>query len=152
MSGAREAGEALAQAAGSLADVWRGARVEVEPSVFPAALDGIVASFVGAVGEGLVAGRAPEDAWARTEGVVRVDPGAGATRAAFAAETRVLGEVLATACGALRAPPEVHDVAARAVEALRQALDRLLAGEPPPPGVLVVRLLSGFRPRAAGPR
>jgi hypothetical protein len=149
---AREAGEAIALAAEALARIWRSARVEAPPDVFPGALDGVVASFVAAVGEALVMGRAPADAWARTEGIVRLDPHRGTTETAFDVEARLVAEVLASTCETLEAPAEVTDFAARATEALRQALAGLLAGGTPPVGVVTVTLLSGFRPRVASRR
>jgi hypothetical protein len=152
VSGARDAGEAIALAAEALARIWRSARVEAPPEVFPGAIDGVVASFVAAVGEALVMGRVPAEAWARTEGLVRLDPRRETTEAALDAEARLVGEVLASTCEALHAPAEVADFAARATEALRQALAGLLADAAPPPGVVTVTVLSGFRPRGASRR
>lgn len=152
MDEARRAGEALAQAAAELARIWRAARLEAPPEVFPGALDGVVESLVAAVGEALVMGRSPADAWGRAEGVVRVDPDPARTDATFRAEIRLVGEVLASACEALRASAEVTDFVAQAVEATRQALEALVDGGRPPAGVLVVTLASRFRPRDAGRR
>jgi hypothetical protein len=150
-AGPREAGEAIAAAAGELTRIWRAARAQARPGVFPGASDGLVERFVGGLGEALVHGRPAEEAWARLDGVVRLDPAAeGEAEEELRAEWRILGEVLAAACDALRASPEVVDAAARAVEAARHGLERIRTEAPP--GVLRLAWRSPFRRRSAGPR
>lgn len=150
--GAGRAGEALAMAASELARIWRSARAEARPGVFPGLADGLVASFVTVAGEALVRGTAPEDVYPRLEGVVRLDPARiGRAEEELRAEWRLLGEVLAAACDALEAGPDATDRVARAVEHSRRALERVREG-PLPAGVLRVYVLSALRTRSAGRR
>jgi hypothetical protein len=143
---ARQTGEAIAAASDDLTRIWRAARLEARPDVFPGALDGVVADFVANVGEALLLGREPRDVWARTEGVLRVDPAEGLTNEELATEWRLVGEVLGAACEALDADPASADLVARTVEEGRRGTASLRAGGEAH-GVVVVRLLSGFRPR-----
>lgn len=139
--GARAAGEALATASGELTRIWRAARAEARLEVSPGLSDGIVERFVAGLGEALVMGRAPEEVWERAEGVVRLDRAAeGRAEDELQAEWRLLGEVIAAACDALEAAPDVTDVAARAVEAARRGLDAIR--ERAPAGVVRVAWLS----------
>jgi hypothetical protein len=147
---ARRAGEALAAAAADLTRIWRAARQEARPDVSPGLSDALVEPFVAELGRALVLGREPDEPWARLEGAVRLDPAAeGAAEDELRAEWRLLGEVIAAACEALEAAPEVVDHAARAVETARHGLDEIR--DEAPPGVLRIVLRSPLRRRAAAP-
>jgi hypothetical protein len=148
---ARRAGEAIATAAAQLTSIWRAARSEARPDVFPGLSDAVVERFVAGLGEALVLRREPEEVWARAEGVLRLDlPAAGHADDELRAEWRLVGEVIAAACDALDAGPGVADFAARAVEAARHGIEAVR--ERVPPGVVVVVVLSSLRPRGAAPR
>ncbi|BDG02786.1 hypothetical protein [Anaeromyxobacter oryzae] len=145
----RRAGEALATAASELTRIWRAARAEASPDVFPGLSDGLVERFVAGLGEALVLGRPAEDVWARAEGVVRLDPAAsGLAEDELRAEWRLVGEVIAAACDALEAGPEVTDVAARAVELARGGLESIRGGGPP--AIVRVVSFSPLRPLRGG--
>jgi len=148
----RRTGEAIAAAAGHLARIWRQARAEAWPAVFPGVLDGVVEPFLARVGEALATGQDPAAVWQGLVGIARLDRAQdGRAEEAMHGEWRLLGEVLAAAAEALGADAESADLAARAVEEGRRGTAALREG-PRPAGVLVVRLLSGLRPRAVGPR
>ncbi len=147
----RRAGEALATASAELTRIWRAARHEARPDVFPGLSDGVVERFVAGLGEALVLGRASEEVWARAEGVVRLDPAASArAEDELRAEWRLVGEVIASACDALDAGPDVTDFAARAVEAARHGVEGIREGGPP--AIVRVTSLAPFRPRGGAPR
>lgn len=131
-------GRALLRAAPDLARVWRLARRQSRPRVFPGLLDGVVRGFLEAAGRALAGGDAPEQAWAATAGMVRLGP-AGAEDE-LTAEWALLMEVLAAACESYRADPEVGEWLARAVAAGERATATLSAGAKAPPAVLVVRV------------
>jgi hypothetical protein len=143
----RRTGEAIAAASGDLARIWRAARLEARPDVFPGALDGLVEDFVANVGQALVLGRTPREAWDRTEGVVRIDRAAEArAEGELTAEWRLLGEVLAAACDTLDTDPAAADQVAQTVEEGRRGTEGLREGRGSRE-LVVVLLLSGFRPR-----
>lgn len=145
---ARRTGEAIAAARGELARIWRSGRTAAGGGrrAPAAALDGVVESFVGALGETLARGDAPEQAWNRTAGIVRLEPGSGAGQApdaaALEAEWRLLGEVLASACETLEAEPAATDQVAQAVDAARRGVEAL-RGHARQPGVVVAWRLRG---------
>jgi hypothetical protein len=117
--------------------------------VFPALSDGLVERFVAALGEALVLGRPAEDVWTRAEGVVRLDLArAGRAEDELRAEWRLVGEVIASACDALEAGPDVTDFAARAVELARHGLEAIREGGPR--AILKVIWFSELRPRTGG--
>lgn len=146
-------GEVLRASAGQLTRVWRATRLEARPEVFPGVIDGVIEEFLARAGEALLAGHAPEEAWASARGVIRLLPGERALEE-LAAEWRLAGEVLASACAALDAEPAAADRVAEAVEAARRAANTLRDGRPH--GILLIYQLAGFRqrsdPRADGPR
>jgi hypothetical protein len=143
----RRTGEAIGAAAGELTRIWRSARLEALPELFPGTLDGVVEPFVTAVGDALVLGQEPEEIWGRLVGTVRADRAApGGLRETWRAEWGLLAAVLAATCDALEAQADAVDRVARAVEGARRGTEALLAGEGPD-GVLVVWTLGGFRPR-----
>jgi hypothetical protein len=143
----RRTGEAIGAAAAELTRIWRAARLEARPDLFPGTLDAVVEPFIAGVGEALVLGREPEEVWGGLTGVVRADGRApGGAEDLWLAEWRLLAEVLAAACEALQAPADVPDQVARAVEEARRGTEDLLEGAGPD-GVLVVWTLGGFRPR-----
>ncbi len=71
---ARRAGDAIARSAGDLARVWRAARLQARPDVFPGLLDAVVQDFFARAGELLAAGRDPALVWPSTVGLARLDP------------------------------------------------------------------------------
>jgi hypothetical protein len=146
--GPERTGAAIAEAAGDLARVWRGARSDASPDTFPGAIDGVVEFFVARAGDALAVGGDPADAWTATLGIVRLAAGPGEAERGIEAEWRLLGEVLAAACDTLEAAPSGAEFLARAVEAARRGIGSLRAGSGPR-GVVVVHQRSGLRPRGA---
>lgn len=148
MLDARRTGEALRAAAGDLARVWRASRLSAEMGVFPGALDGVIDEFLERVGEALFVDGAPRDPWTATSGVVRLPPGPRALEL-VAGEWRLARVVLASACDALGADPAVAALVLAMADHAAQGAAELAAGRGPA-GVLAVRQLGGFRPRAGG--
>ena len=146
--GPERTGAAIAEAAGDLARIWRGARSDASPETFPGAIDDVVEIFVRRAGDALATGGDAADAWAQALGVVRLAAGPGEAERGIEAEWRLLGEVLATACETLEAAPSGADFLARSVEAARRGIGSLRASGGPP-GVVVVYQRSGLRPRNA---
>lgn len=154
--GAHRAGDAIARAAGELVQVWRAARAQARPAVFPGLVDGVLEDFVLRAGAALADGKDPALVWPACEGTVRLYPRApDRSRAELDAEWDLAVEVLASACEALDAGDEAAEWLARAVVFARSGARTLHRGGGPR-GVALVWLLSGFRPtrpaRAAGPR
>ncbi len=141
---ARRAGDAIARAAPDLARIWRGARRQARPQVFPGLIDGIVEDFFARAGEALGDGRDPALVWPQTVGTMRVDP-----RAIFRSldeievECDLAQEVLASAARALGAGPEATEWLARAVVIARNGARTVHAGLGPP-GVVLVWAVSGL--------
>lgn len=140
------AGEALRVAAGELVRAWRSARLSRSAALFPGALDGVLQPFLEALGEALAEGRAPEEAWASTAGVVRLLSGARGWEV-LASEWETVAGVLAAACDSLQAEPAARERVTRTVGAAARGVAELGAAAGPA-AVLVVHLLGGFRPRA----
>lgn len=147
----RSSGDALCAVATDLVRVWRATRFTAGASVFPGVLDGVIEDFLARVGDSLLQGAPPEEAWRATGGVVRVlrhDRSAPL----LAAEWALARDVLLSACDALEVAPEAVEAAGKAVDAAAAATEQLLGGAAPA-RILRVHQLGGFRPRgAAGSR
>lgn len=141
----RRSGEALRAVAGDLARVWRASRYVAGASVFPGLLDGVMEEFLERVAEALLLDQRPEDAWLATHGIVRLLRG-DAAAPILVEEWRLAGDVLLSACDALKVAPGAADGVRRAVETATAGIEALLAGGGPT-GVVTLRQLGGFRPR-----
>lgn len=141
----RSSGEALCAVASDLVRVWRATRFTAGASVFPGVLDGVMEDFLGRVGDSLLQGAPPEEAWRATGGVVRVLP-RGRSAPLLAAEWAFTRDVLLSACDALEVAPEAAEAAGRAVDAATAGVEQLLGGSAPE-RILRVHQLGGFRPR-----
>ncbi len=144
---ARRAGDAIARSAGDLARVWRAARLQARPDVFPGLLDAVVQDFFARAGELLAAGRDPALVWPSTVGLARLDPRArDRGREEIDAEWDLAAGVLASAREALGAGDDVAEWLARAIVLARAGSRGLDAGGGPP-GIAVVWVLSGIARR-----
>lgn len=135
---ARRGGQALRAATGDLLRAWRSTRHTFGDGAATGPLDGVVEEFLERVADALLQGDAPETAWARTGGVVRLPVGT-AGRALAAADLELAANVLAAAGLALELAPAVTAWIRRAVDAAVAALP--VDGPARPREVLVVRVL-----------
>lgn len=139
----RRAGDAIAASAGELVRLWRAARAQARPKVFPGLLDGLVEDLFARLGEALAQGQDPALLWPGLAGLVRLDPHAPErSRAELEAEWDVAHGVLRAACDALDAEDDVREWIARAVVLARSAARTLERGRPP--GVVIAWALSGL--------
>jgi hypothetical protein len=142
---ARRAGDALVRASGELVRIWRSARAQDRPAVFPGLLDGLLPDFFLRAADGLGAGRDPALVWTECEGIVRLDPrDLDRSREELDAEWDLAEQVLVSACEALEAGDAASEWLARAIVIARTG-SRTLDARSGPEGVAVVWWLSGFR-------
>lgn len=141
------AGEALQATAGELHRIWRAARAQVRPQVFPGLADDATGRLLDRAAEALLEGAEDARAPYRHLGaIVRLDPRhPDSSEAEIETEWRLLAEVLRATCEALDAGDATRDFLARAVEAAREGASELVRGNGPP-GILRVQQLSGFAP------
>jgi hypothetical protein len=145
-SGARQVGTFLLQQAPELTRIWRLARqAERGEEVFPGLLDGVVEAFVTEAGALLEVGGPPAEPFQRTAGTVRWP--SEAPPAEHAAEWRLLGVVLQTACSSVTGDPDAARWLAAAIDAADAATAALDGGRGAcPRGVVVLRVLSSIAP------
>ncbi|HSN92678.1 MAG TPA: hypothetical protein VLS93_15715 [Anaeromyxobacteraceae bacterium] len=143
----RRSGEALLATSGELLRIWRAARAEVRPGVFPGLADGLVAAVLERAAQRLSAGGGDAaDPYRGAVALVRADPRVPAISAEeIETEWRVLAAVLRAVCDALDVEEEPRAFLARVVEVARADAEALAHGRGPA-GVLVVGQLSGFEP------
>jgi hypothetical protein len=133
-----------------LTRIWRLARAEARPGVFPGLLDGVVEGFFDVVAEQLDASAPPEAPWQALRGVVRWPPPLAPGE--LTEEWSVLREVLGAACESVNAAPAVAAWLAAAVaacEAGTAALADDRAGGPP--GIVTALVYSSVEPRQPRP-
>jgi hypothetical protein len=140
-------GEALLATAGELHRIWRSARAELRPDVFPGLADGAVGALLDAAARALAAGGAdPEAIYAGVGAVVRIDPRDRPwSEAEVANEWRLAREVLRATCAALDAAAPARDLLVAAAEAGARGAAALVSGRGPA-AILVVAQRSGFAP------
>lgn len=138
---AHRTGDALAASAPDLARVWRAGRAAARPAAFPGLLDGVIESFLAALGEALADGGDPALVWTATTGVVRLPRDARRALEELDAEWDLVEEVLGASLQALDAERAAAEWIERAV-VLARAGARSLGAAGGPPGILAVRLLS----------
>lgn len=141
-------GEALLATSSELHRIWRSARAQIRPNVFPGLLDEAVGAFLERAGRWLEAGAGdPAEPYRRIAGVVRVDALDRRWSASeIDTEWRLAGEVLKATCDALDAGKDARDLLARAIDVAREGADDLARGRGPE-GIMVLGQLSGFRPQ-----
>ena len=143
----RRTGEALLATSGELLRIWRSARAQVRPGVFPGLADGLVAAVLERAAQRLTSGGGdPADPYRGAVALVRVDPRVRSVSAEeIDTEWRVLGEVLRATCDALDVADAPRRFLANVVEVARADAEALAEGRGPA-GVLVVGQVSGFEP------
>ena len=141
------AGEALQATAGELHRIWRAARAQVRPRVFPGLADDAAGRLLDRAARALLEGALDTgDPYRELAAFVRLDPRhPDASGAELDTEWRLLGEVLRATCEALDAGDEAREFLARAVETAREGVTDLMGGRGPA-GVVRVLQLSGFEP------
>jgi hypothetical protein len=140
-------GEALLVTAGELLRIWRSARAQVRPDIFPGLADAAVGAFLERAARALGAGGAdPAAIYAGLVAPIHVDP-RDPHRSAREIETewRLLGEVLRATCEALGADEDSRAALARAIQVARERTEDLVAGRGPR-GMVRVARLAGFVP------
>ncbi|MFT3912549.1 MAG: hypothetical protein QM704_00245 [Anaeromyxobacteraceae bacterium] len=140
---AAEAGAMLERHAEDAVRLWRSARRQARPGVFPGTLDELVGPFVRAVGTTLIDEREPSAVWERVAGVLRC-PREGAS-AEHEIEWTIAGEVAAAVAEALGVGQEVRLHAVAAARACAEA-SRRLAQQPGPSHGPVLKLLVATKP------
>ena len=125
---AQRTGDALAVSAPDLARVWRAGRAAARPHAFPGLLDGVLESFLAALGGALAGGRDPALVWSETGGVVRLPRDARRAREELEAEWDLVEEVLDASLQALRADAAAAEWIGRAVVFARAGTRSLAAG------------------------
>jgi hypothetical protein len=139
---AHQAGPALSVSGEEAVRLWRAARRQAQPAIFPGYLDGLVEPFVRAVGAALAAGGVPEDVWGALEGIARFPP--EGARPVHEVEWIIAGELVAAVADALKAEPEARHFAVAAARACWEATRALAEAKGPSRRrVLTVWVLAG---------
>ena len=137
--GPAKVGPFLRQQSEELTRIWRVARASERPDVFPGLLDDVVVRFFDHLGELLVNGGAPDDAWSGLFGLVRWPPPLAPGE--LAQEWAVLMEVLSAACESVNADPAVVVWLTRAVGACEAGTTALGGGRDKGPAGVVTAVV-----------
>ncbi len=144
-SDAVRVGHFLAQQAEELTRIWRLARAEARPEVFPGLLDDVVVRFFSLAGDLLARTAEPEDAWPRLAGLVRWPPPLAPGE--LAEEWAVLLDVLSATCESVNAPGDVASWLERAVKACASGTAALDGGRDSAcPGLVIALVFSPLEP------
>ena len=149
--GADKMGVFLRQHREDLTRIWRLARADARPDVFPGLLDDVIGAFFESCGDLLEAEGPPEQVWTRLSGLVRWPPSLAPGE--LNEEWSVLGDVLSAACESVNAKETVKEFLSRGIEACRAGTASLGgAGRRHAPAAIVTALIySPTAPRRVRP-
>jgi hypothetical protein len=148
--GPQQVGAFVRHQAEELTRLWRLARADERPAVFPGLLDGTVPSFLAEAGALLERGGEPGEAILRAAGALRWPP--AIAPAELSAEWAVLRDVLLTSCESVDCEPAASAWLARAIEAADAATAAVDGGRgPTPPAITVVLVLASAPPPLRDP-
>jgi hypothetical protein len=150
MLGPEKVGFFVRQHRDELTRIWRMARAEARPEVFPGLLDDVVGSFFETCAALLSRGAAPEEVWAGVAGLVRWQPELAPRE--LDAEWEVAADVLAAACESVNGERTVSAWLERAASACQAGTAALLEERRQvPAGIVTTFVYSPITPRRGEP-